>query len=190
MGIALPWSACYFFAVALVLALLEIQIEGPHGWAERLPTWRWDSPAVRRWLGKPVTGYHVLLNLFILLLLHLPAVVSGTSVAREAEILSIYFLLCVGWDFLWFACNPHFGLRRFRPEHVWWFRGWWLGVPRSYFGGVALSAAFCILSARAEDRQARALSWGLLIGQFIAFTALTILVTALHRRAKPAGPIV
>ena len=38
----------YFFAIAFVLAQLEIQIEGPHGWAEKLPTWRWQTPAVLR----------------------------------------------------------------------------------------------------------------------------------------------
>lgn len=48
-----------FFLIPLVLAHLEIQIEGSHGWAEKLPTWRWDSRAVRRWFGKPVTGYHL-----------------------------------------------------------------------------------------------------------------------------------
>ena len=30
----------YFFLIALILAHLEIQIEGPHGWAQKLPTWR------------------------------------------------------------------------------------------------------------------------------------------------------
>ena len=35
----------YFFFIAFILAHLEIQIEGPHGWAEKLPTWRWDTPA-------------------------------------------------------------------------------------------------------------------------------------------------
>ena len=57
----------YFFLIALVLAHLEIQIEGPHGWAEKLPTWRWDSRRIRRWFGKPVTGYHLcLIALFLL----------------------------------------------------------------------------------------------------------------------------
>src|SRR5437667_4141 len=51
----------YFFFIAFILAHLEIQIEGPYGWAEKLPTWRWDSPRVRRWFGKPVTGYHLCL---------------------------------------------------------------------------------------------------------------------------------
>ena len=57
----------YFFLIAFILAHLEIQIEGPHGWAEKLPTWRWDSPGVRRWFGKPVTGYHLCLVTLILL---------------------------------------------------------------------------------------------------------------------------
>jgi hypothetical protein len=35
----------YFFFIGLILAHLAIQIEGPHGWAEKLPTWRWDGSA-------------------------------------------------------------------------------------------------------------------------------------------------
>lgn len=30
----------YIFIMATVLAILEIQIEGKHGWAKNLPTWR------------------------------------------------------------------------------------------------------------------------------------------------------
>jgi len=30
----------YFYIIAIFLAILEIQIEGKHGWAEKLPTWR------------------------------------------------------------------------------------------------------------------------------------------------------
>src|SRR6185295_10761806 len=105
-------SGLYFLAIALVLAQLEIQIEGAHGWAERLPTWRWQSPAVLRWAGKPITGYHVFLLAFILLLIHLPQMHVGFSLEREAETLSLFFLLANFWDFLWFACNPHYGLSR------------------------------------------------------------------------------
>jgi hypothetical protein len=88
----------YFFLIALVLAHLEIQIEGPHGWAEKLPTWRWDSRAVRRWFGKPVTGYHVCLGTLILLFLHVPQLYGGSWV-READLLSIFFLLTATWIF-------------------------------------------------------------------------------------------
>jgi hypothetical protein len=72
----------YFFVIALVLAHLEIQIEGPHGWAEKLPTWRWDTPGVRRWVGKPVTGYHVCLVTCLLLLLHVPSSTARLGNAR------------------------------------------------------------------------------------------------------------
>ena len=99
----------YFFCIAFILAHLEIQIEGPHGWAEKLPTWRWDSPRIRRWFGKPVTGYHLCLVTFILLLLHLPQF-HGGSWDREADLLAMFFLLTVIWDFLWFACNRHYGV--------------------------------------------------------------------------------
>ena len=94
----------YFFFIAFILAHLEIQIEGPHGWAEKLPTWRWDSPGVRRWFGKPVTGYHLCLVTCILLFLHTPQFYGG-SWEREADLLAMFFLLTVTWDFLWFACN-------------------------------------------------------------------------------------
>lgn len=82
----------YFFFIAFILAHLEIQIEGPHGWAEKLPTWRWDSPAVRRWFGKPVTGYHLCLVTCILLFLHVPQFYDG-SWEREADLLAMFFIL-------------------------------------------------------------------------------------------------
>jgi len=126
----------YFFFIALILAHLEIQIEGPHGWAEKLPTWRWDGPVVRRLFGKPVTGYHVCLVTCILLFLHVPQFYAG-SWEREADLLAMFFFLTVTWDFLWFACNRHFGVARFRRGQIWWFPAWTLGVPRA---GIVLQA--------------------------------------------------
>ena len=128
----------YFFCIAFILAHLEIQIEGPHGWAEKLPTWRWDSPRVRRWFGKPVTGYHLCLVTFILLLVHLPQF-HGGSWEREADLLAMFFLLTVTWDFLWFACNRHYGVARFRKGQIWWFPAWALGVPQPYLLAITLS---------------------------------------------------
>ena len=140
----------YLFLIAFALAHLEIQIEGPHGWAAKLPTWRWDSRSVRRWLGKPVTGYHVWLMAVILLLLHAPQFYGG-SWEREADLLAMFFFLTVTWDFLWFACNRHFGVARFRKGQVWWFRAWALGVPREYFVGIALS--LCVALNRSSSRR-------------------------------------
>jgi hypothetical protein len=119
----------YFVLIAFALAHLEIQIEGPHGWAANLPTWRWDGPAVRRWLGKPVTGYHLWLMTIVLPFLHVPQFYGG-SWEREANLLAMFFLLTVTWDVRWFGCNRHFGMARFRKGEVWWFPTWTLGVPR------------------------------------------------------------
>jgi hypothetical protein len=181
----------YFFAIAFVLAQLEIQIEGPHGWAARLPTWRWETPGVLRWAGKPITGYHVFLLAFILLFIHLPMMYLGFSIEREAEILSMFFLLAVFWDFLWFVCNPHFGLARFRPGNVWWFQKWLLGLPASYFSGLILSlgiyAAAGLLPGSISWTE-RLTRWGLVFATLLVPTLLTVGGASLVSRRRVALP--
>ena len=183
----------YFFCIAFILAQLEIQIEGPHGWAEKLPTWRWDSPRIRRWFGKPVTGYHLCLVTFILLLLHLPQF-HGGSWDREADLLAMFFLLTVIWDFLWFACNRHYGVARFRKGQIWWFPAWALGVPQPYL--LAITLSFCSALAPALWTGAwaqRALTWSIVAGELLALTAVVTLFTLRpRRRALPreiTGPV-
>lgn len=171
----------YFFVIALVLAHLEIQIEGPHGWAEKLPTWRWDGPAIRRWFGKPVTGYHLCLVTCLLLFLHVPLFYGG-SWEREADLLAMFFFLAVTWDFLWFACNRHFGVARFRKGQVWWFPAWVFGVPREYCVGLTLSLCAALAPALWTGTWAdRAQRWGLILGELLA---LTIAVTAFTLRPR------
>jgi hypothetical protein len=65
---ALPF-AVYLTLIAATLAYLEVQIEVPHGWAANLPTWRVRDLRLT-WLfgGRPMTGYHVGLNLLLQLL--------------------------------------------------------------------------------------------------------------------------
>ena len=175
----------YFFAIAWVLAQLEIQIEGPHGWAEKLPTWRWDSPSVLRWAGKPITGYHVYLLTLILLFMHFPLMSQGWSVEREGVTMSLFFLLAVFWDFLWFVCNPHFGLARFNAAKVWWFKKWFLGLPASYFTGLLLSAAAYaapgLLGASALTWTERAVHWGSVFAVLLIGTLVTV---AAHARRR------
>lgn len=177
----------YFFVIALVLAHLEIQIEGPHGWAEKLPTWRWDTPGVRRWVGKPVTGYHVCLVTCLLLLLHVPQF-YGASWEREADLLSMFFFLTVTWDFLWFACNRHYGVGRFRKGQIWWFPAWTFGVPRPYFISTVLSLGAALAPALWTGAWAdRAQRWTFV---FVELLMLTIIVTAftLRPRRRTSSP--
>ena len=177
----------YFFLIAFILAHLEIQIEGPHGWAEKLPTWRWDGPRVRRWFGKPITGYHVCLATCILLFLHVPQFYGG-SWEREADLLAIFFFLTVTWDFLWFACNRHFGVARFRKGQIWWFPAWSFGVPRPYFMGITLSLCAALAPAIWTGRWAdRAQSWGLVFGELLALTIVVTACTVRPRRRHPAS---
>lgn len=171
----------YFFLIAFVLAHLEIQIEGPHGWAEKLPTWRWDSRGVRRWFGKPVTGYHLCLVTLILLFVHVPQLYAP-SWEREADLLAMFFLLTVTWDFLWFACNRHFGLGRFRKGQIWWFPAWTLGVPRPYLLMIALSLCAGLAPALwTEAWVDRVRQWSMV---FCELLALTVIVTAFALRPR------
>jgi hypothetical protein len=174
----------YFFLMAFVLAHLEIQIEGPHGWAEKLPTWRWDGPGVRRWFGKPITGYHLCLITFILLFLHVPQF-YGASWAREADLLAMFFFLSVTWDVLWFACNRHFGIGRFRKGQVWWFPAWSLGVPRPYLLTLALSLVAALAPALGTGAwMDRAHSWALVFIELVSLTTVAIAVARLRRRHR------
>ncbi len=161
----------YLFIIASVLAFLEIQIEGKAGWAEKLPTWKWDSPRLRKLLGKPITGYHVWFNAMLLLFLHLPQVYSGFSFEEEAKAISFYFFLAVFWDFLWFVWNPYYGVKRFRKGLIWWYPSWFLGLPTAYFGGVFVSGVIYTSPAFWEGHwQGRLEVWGGYFGCLLILT--------------------
>jgi hypothetical protein len=122
---------------ATLFALLEIHVEGPHGWAVSLPTWRVENRWTRLFYSsKPLTGYHLFAQLFTLALIHLP---FGLGLApmtwrAEARVLSFFVLFWLLEDFLWFIFNPAFGLKRFRPAHIWWHAPiWWWLMPRDYW---------------------------------------------------------
>lgn len=143
MNIAFLWTLVYFFVIAVVLAVLEIQIEGKHGWAEKLPTWR---PREKNFLnrlfrmlahGKDLTGYHLALHIVLFLFFHLPFVWGQYwSWQQELEILSLFILFFLVWDFLWFVLNPHHALKDFGPKAIKWHKKWWGRVPVDYPLGV------------------------------------------------------
>ena len=89
---------------------------------------------------KELTGYHSVLNIFLLLFLHWPFVWNWHwNVFEELEILSIFVLFVVVWDFLWFVLNPGVSLRDFGPKRVWWHKKWKAGVPADYWSGILFS---------------------------------------------------
>ena len=163
-----PWAeGGFLFVLFHLLGKLEVEIEGPRGWAEALPTWRFQPPW---WLsltnGKPLTGYHVYMNLLLIAFFHLPLVYAGFSRALEARLLSAFFFAAVFWDFQWFLWNPAWGLRRFLTERIWWFPRKVLGFPAEYYAGLAASAA------------ATGLLWPAGLGRWLRVAGALVLLTA------------
>jgi len=133
-------------AASAVFALLEIEIEGDHGWAAKLPTWRIENRWTRAILGaRAVTGYHLYFHLLLLILAHLPFTLElvAFSWAAEMRILAFVILFWLVEDFLWFVLHPNWGVRGFRAERIPWHAPNWVWfMPRDYwiFGpaGIAL----------------------------------------------------
>jgi hypothetical protein len=139
-------------ALSSLLAALEVQIEGPHGWAAKLPTWRINNRFTQSILsGRPLTGYHVYLFTFVFIFVHLPFLIGLTSwsVAGELHVLSFNFLFWILEDFLWFIFNPAFGLKKFTHHDVWWHAPtWWWIAPRDYWTMTALGLILYVVSNR------------------------------------------
>jgi hypothetical protein len=140
--------AAALLASVLVLAYffanVEIQIEGPNGWAASLPvTFRVEEHWLLDifWGGRPLTGYHAWVFSFMALAFHLPLMWSFRwSLRLEARALACISVFWIVEDALWFVLNPAYGWSRLTPEHVPWHVSWFLGLPTDYwtFTGAAL----------------------------------------------------
>lgn len=137
-------------AAAVLFALLEIEIEGPGGWARNLPTWRIRNRWTRLFFGaRAITGYHLYINLFLALLLHAPYVFGFVrpTLATELRIIAFGLLFWVVEDFLWFALNPAYGIRAFNRQRIWWHStSWWWIMPRDYWIFTPMGIGFYVLS--------------------------------------------
>ena len=121
---------------AFLFAKVEIQIEGGDGWAANIPTWRLQNRWTELLYGhRPLTGYHLYVQLFVLVFCHLPFSFGlAWSPRSEALVLAFMVLFWILEDFLWFVVNPKFGIRKFKASEIWWHRKvWWLVAPREYF---------------------------------------------------------
>jgi len=134
----LPILVRYFvfcFISAVLLALLEIQIEGKNGWAEKLPTWRFNLKFLDILPGfqKPITGYHIYFFFFVFFLIHIPFLFMRWDLHTELIILSAYILTTRWEDFLWFVFNPNYGIKKFKKEYISWHPDWFGPIPSQYF---------------------------------------------------------
>ena len=141
--------ALFVIAAAFTFARVEIEIEGPHGWAENLPTWRISNRWTKLLYGsRPLTGYHLWMQLFVVLMAQLPFALSAWHLTwgRELQVVGFIMLFFIIEDFLWFVLNPAYGLRRFRRENIWWHAPtWWWIMPRCYWIFTAIGLAAFLL---------------------------------------------
>jgi hypothetical protein len=145
--------------LAFFFANVEIQIEGANGWAGSLPTWRIEKGPLLDifWGGRPLTGYHAWVFVFMALVFHLPIFIKGTfSLKLEARIMGSLMIFWIIEDFLWFILNPAFGFVKFNPSCIPWHKKWILGMPTDYpvfmiIGIILLWFSFSKWSSRKSD---------------------------------------
>lgn len=183
--------AVYLFVLATFLALLEVQIEGPYGWAEKAPCWRPNPNSfvaksyARIMSDKPLTGYHIAMFSLVFIILHFPflAGVSWTLV-KELEVFSTYFLLAVCWDFLWFVWHPKGGLKKFKPKFIWWHKHWIKDrVPTDYPSGLVVSLFFALIAVVFGGPNI-IVWWGVTLGILTGLTLLSCLISQLVRKGQ------
>lgn len=144
---------------ALGLAVFEIILEGEEGWAQKHPVWEPNPDSVIAKIyrkinnDKPLTGYHVLMVSGMIFIYHLPFLpqippaTGNPTLAKELQLFSGLFLTLTTEDFLWFALNPYYGLKKFRSENIWWHKKWWGRIPLDYPRGILTSLLFIVLPA-------------------------------------------
>lgn len=179
----------YIFIMALILAILEVQIEGKHGWAANLPTWR---PQPNKWYvkifkkftaGKEMTGYHLSIFSFVFLIFHLPFFWGNSwSLSKEAEALAVVALFFPVWDYLWFVVNPHFTVKDFKGEHIFWHRSWFLNLPSDYWLAFLISLVLAVV-ANYFLNPGYLINWLVMV---VVFLILTILTKSFIKKFKPA----
>jgi len=130
----------FIFVAAIILAILEIQIEGPCGWAKNLPTWRSNPKKLSSRIlcfllnKKELTGYHLSLWALTLFFFHLPLFWGiKWSISVETTIVGGFLLFLMVEDFLWFVFNPAFGISKFKSKNIPWHKNWWGPFPRGYY---------------------------------------------------------
>jgi len=185
-------EAFFYYFIAMILAGMEIEMEGKYGWAERIPTpYIVEGRIARIWAyfqgGRPLTVYHIYTTLLTLLIAHIPF--AGIlfsqgmewSLGKELAVLSMFFVWVATWDFLWFVLNPYYGIRNFKRDKIWWHskRKWIKGLfPKDYLNAFLISAGLSIAASILNDESEIFVSYLIYVAIFIALLFVTIVFWA------------
>ena len=127
----------YTILLAVLYALVEIQIEGKAGWARHLPTFR-INVFFRKFLGgKPLTGYHIFMLMTFVVVFH-AMMHNEMSWRNEIQIFGLLNWFFVIEEISWFILNPHYTLQKFLDKDIRWHKRWLWGLPVSYWIGILL----------------------------------------------------
>ena len=114
--------------------MLEIEIEGEHGWAKKLPT---TSSGILHF-----TTYHINMNVIIFLV-----VIYSTLLVSKNLGTTIFFV--IAWflieDFIWFCLNPYYTLKKYDKEHVLWHKDWFMCSPLHNWYGISVMLFIVLL---------------------------------------------
>lgn len=135
----------FMICLSIIYSLLEIQVEGRDGWCRNLPTFRINVFFRKILGGKPLTGYHLYLLIFMIFVFHglfLAETYTYKISCRAIGLMSYFFVL---EDYLWFAFNPHFTLKKFKKSEIEWHKRWVWKFPLMYYWGIIIGSALLLL---------------------------------------------
>ena len=110
-------NVAFLFVMSTIFALIEIEIEGKHGWAKKLPTTN-IVPFSK------VKYYHLYIFLFVSIMF---TFIYGLNYFSIAMIIIFFFIE----DFIWFILNPHYGVTKYTKKDIPWHKDeiWLLNQP-------------------------------------------------------------
>ncbi|MBI2037689.1 MAG: hypothetical protein HYT15_02025 [Candidatus Magasanikbacteria bacterium] len=185
------WVGIVLFALAATcLALVEIESEGKHGWAEKLPTWYRTKGRLARIYAiimakKPLTGYHLWMFFFPIFFFHFQFAFASWSLEKELLTWAVYFAWCVLWDYHWFVMNPAYK-GRFKKDYVWWHaKSAWVfdWFPVDYLVGTGFSFVLAAGAALVAGNSGVLLNHFYVVAGWWGYTAiLKIIVSPYYHR--------
>lgn len=136
----------FLFIAAILAAKAEIQIEGKDGWAQNLPTWRFQIKSRYIFLNREITGYHIFFFSLVLFLPHTIFLFILWSLKIELAIIGFYLMFTVLEDFMWFILNPNYRFKKFNAQSIKWHKKWLFGVPFDYWISMPIGIFLLTLS--------------------------------------------
>ena len=118
----------YTLLSGLIYSLIEIEIEGPNGWCEKLPTCNFVK------LGsKNMILYHIymLIYLTITYISMYTFTYNSISIENVCNVVSNISLFLMVEDVLWFSLNPYYTIGKYTKEDITWHSNqpWIFSVP-------------------------------------------------------------